>query len=225
METLEWTKHSDAMFKSWTDAQTNMWNEWLKAMQGFGIFPSSQVWNTTIGKFPSSQVWDKTIEAGKENNMGTRTGNAVVEMLKQDHQTVKKLFEEFNEAEGKAKAEIAKTVIQELEVHADLEERLIYPAIRDEVDADDMMNEAVEEHHLVHVLIAELKKLKPSDERFDAKFNVLGELVTHHIEEEEGEILPQAEDSKIDWEELTSRVMKRKEQLVAKHTSTSRKRR
>ena len=53
METLEWTKHSDAMFKTWTDAQTNMWNEWLKAMQGFG-------------KFPSSQVWDKTIEAGKE---------------------------------------------------------------------------------------------------------------------------------------------------------------
>ena len=36
METLEWTKHSDAMFKSWTDAQTNMWNEWVKAMQGFG---------------------------------------------------------------------------------------------------------------------------------------------------------------------------------------------
>ena len=110
-------------------------------------------------------------------------------------------------------------------MHADLEERLIYPAIRDEVDADDMMNEAVEEHHLVHVLIAELKKLKPSDERFDAKFNVLGELVTHHIEEEEDEILPQAEDSKIDWEELASRVMKRKEQLVAKGTSTSRKRR
>jgi len=43
------------------------------------------------------------------------------------------------------------------------------PAIREEIDADDKMNEAVEEHHLVHVLIAELKKLKPSDERFEAK--------------------------------------------------------
>ena len=61
------------------------------------------------------------------------------------------------------------------------------------------MNEAVEEHHLVHVLIAELKKLKPSDERFDAKFNVLGELVKHHIEEEEGEMFPQAEKGDIDW--------------------------
>ena len=64
METLEWTKHSDAMFKSWTDAQTNMWNEWLKAMQGFGNFPSSQVGNTTIGKFPSSQVGGQDDRSG-----------------------------------------------------------------------------------------------------------------------------------------------------------------
>ena len=130
--------------------------------------------------------------------MGTRTENAVVEMLKQDHEKVKGLFEEFKETEGREKTEIANTVIQELEVHADLDERLVYPAIREEIDADDKMNEAIEEHHLVHVLIAELKKLKPSDERFEAKFTVLGELVKHHIEEEEGEMLPQAEKSNID---------------------------
>ena len=157
--------------------------------------------------------------------MGTRTENAVVEMLKQDHEKVKGLFEEFKETEGREKTEIAKTVIQELEVHADLEERLVYPAIREEIEADDKMNEAIEEHHLVHVLIAELKKLKPSDERFEAKFTVLGELVKHHIEEEEGEMLPQAEKSNIDWEDLESRVMKRKEQLMAKDTAASRKRR
>jgi hemerythrin-like domain-containing protein len=157
--------------------------------------------------------------------MGTRTENAVVEMLKEDHEKVKGLFEEFKKTEGREKTEIAKTVIEELEVHADLEERLIYPAIREEIDADDMMNEAVEEHHLVHVLIAELKKLKPSDERFDAKFNVLGELVKHHIEEEEGEILPEAEKSNIDWDDLESRVMKRKEELMTKNASPSRKRR
>ncbi|MGD9726252.1 MAG: hemerythrin domain-containing protein [Nitrospiraceae bacterium] len=73
--------------------------------------------------------------------MGSRTGNAVMEMLKDDHEKVKGLFEEFKETEGKEKIEIANTVIQELEVHADLEERLMYPAIRDEIDADDMMNE------------------------------------------------------------------------------------
>ena len=155
--------------------------------------------------------------------MGNRTGSAVVEMLKEDHEKVKGLFEDFKEAKGKEKAGIAKTAIQELEVHADLEERLIYPAIREEIDADDKMNEAVEEHHVVHVLLKELKKLKPSDDKFEAKFNVLGELVKHHIEEEEGEILPQAEKSSIDWEELQTKVMKRKEQVMAKSSLTSRK--
>jgi hypothetical protein len=157
--------------------------------------------------------------------MAILTSNSVVAMLKEDHQKVMDLFEEFKEAEGREKTEISKTALQELEVHADLEERLIYPAIRAEIDADDTMNEAVEEHHLVHVLIAELKKLKPSDERYEAKFNVLGELVKHHVQEEEGEILPQAEQSDLDWEKLETRVRKRKDQLLTKASSRTRRRR
>ena len=79
-----------------------------------------------------------------------------------------------------------------------------------------MMNEAVEEHHLVHVLIKELKKLKPKDEVFQAKFKVLGELVKHHIEEEEGEMLPKAQESEINWEKLQTAVMKRRETMTSK---------
>lgn len=145
----------------------------------------------------------------------------VIEMLKEDHDKVKALFEEFEAADDREKGEIAKTALQDLEVHAELEEKLIYPAIRAEIDEDDMMNEAVEEHHLVHVLIAELKKLKASDDKFKAKFTVLGELVKHHIEEEEGEMLPQAEKGNIDWDELEIRVMKRREQLMTKASSSS----
>jgi len=160
---------------------------------------------------------------GGEKTMGIFTTNSVVAMLKEDHEKVKQLFEEFNELKGREKSEVAKAAIRELEVHAELEERIIYPAIRQEIDMDDTMNEAVEEHHLVHVLIRELKKLKPSDEVFEAKFNVLSELVQHHVEEEEGEILPQAEKSDLDWEELESKVMKRKEQLLAKPRSSARR--
>ncbi len=81
----------------------------------------------------------------------------------------------------------------------------------------------VEEHHVVHVFIREFKKLKPSDERFEAKFNVLGELVKHHIQEEEGEILPQAQDSDLDWEALDAKVMTRREQLMSSGSIFSRK--
>ncbi len=142
--------------------------------------------------------------------------SGVVEMLKEDHEKVKGLFEEYESAASQEQAEIAATAIFELEIHAELEEKLIYPAIREAIDDNDMMNEAVEEHHLVHVLIAELKKLKPKDEKFHAKFTVLSELVKHHIEEEEGELLPQAERHDIDWDVLEVAVMKRKEALMAK---------
>jgi hypothetical protein len=144
----------------------------------------------------------------------------VIEMLKDDHEKVKGLFEHFESAEGKEQADIAATAIMELEVHADLEEKLIYPAIREEIDEDEMMNEAVEEHHLVHVLIKELKKLKPKDEVFQAKFKVLGELVKHHIEEEESEMLPKAQESEIAWEKLEAAVVKRREALVSKLIGT-----
>ena len=142
--------------------------------------------------------------------------SGVIEMLKEDHEKVKGLFEDFESAEGREQADIAATAIMELEVHADLEEKLIYPAIRKHIDEDEMMNEAVEEHHLVHVLIKELKKLKPKDEVFQAKFKVLGELVKHHIEEEEGEMLPKAQESDIDWEKLETAVMKRRETMTSK---------
>lgn len=147
--------------------------------------------------------------------------SGVIEMLKEDHAKVKGLFEEFESADSREQAEIAATAIIELEVHAELEEKLIYPAIREAIDDSDMMNEAVEEHHLVHVLIAELKKLKPKDEKFHAKFSVLSELVKHHIEEEEGEMLPEAERHDIDWDALEAAVMKRKETLMAKYSKKS----
>jgi len=142
--------------------------------------------------------------------------SGVIEMLKEDHEKVKGLFEDFESAEGREQADIATTAIMELEVHADLEEKLVYPAIREHIDEDEMMNEAVEEHHLVHVLIRELKKLKPKGEVFQAKFKVLGELVKHHIEEEEGEMLPKSQESEIDWEKLEAAVVKRRETITSK---------
>lgn len=146
----------------------------------------------------------------------------VTDMLRDDHQKVKALFEEFEEADdAKAKQRIVETALAELEVHAKLEEELIYPAIRAEIDEDDLMDEALEEHHVVHGLIGELKKMKPSDGRYDAKFTVLAENVRHHIKEEESEMFPKAEDCDLDWEALHQQAMKRKDHLMAKVGTSS----
>jgi hemerythrin superfamily protein len=148
------------------------------------------------------------------------SASSVTDMLRKDHKKVKGLFEEFGQAEdATTKQRIVETALMELEVHSKLEEELIYPAIRAEVGDDDLMDEALEEHHVVHGLLGELKKMEPSDERYDAKFTVLAENVRHHIKEEESEMFPKAEDSEIDWEALCSQVMKRKEQLTAKKAS------
>src|SRR5688500_17079476 len=78
------------------------------------------------------------------------------------------------------------------------------------------MDEALEEHHAAELLIKELRKMGPKDERYRAKFKVLAEMVKHHIEEEESQILPQAEDSDLDLTELGQEAMMRKEKLMAK---------
>jgi len=121
-----------------------------------------------------------------------------VELLKEDHEKVRGLFDEFEGTENRrSKMRIARETILELDVHAGIEEEIFYPAFRAEIEeeeSDEMILEAEEEHHVVHLLIAEIKELLGSnDERFDAKFTVLMENVRHHMEEEENEMLPKAD--------------------------------
>lgn len=144
-----------------------------------------------------------------------------VSMLKEDHRKVKELFERFEEATDTAtKREIAQQAIKELKVHAALEEELFYPAVREEIDEEEKIDEAVEEHHVVKLLIAELSKMKPSDAHFDAKFTVLAENVKHHIEEEEGEVIPEVE-GEIDGDGLGQQMAERKEKLEGRMNGAS----
>lgn len=106
----------------------------------------------------------------------------------------------------------------EIEVHTTLEEELFYPAMKRKTDQDgkDLVVEAVEEHHVVTTLMDELKGLDPTDERYDAKFKVLMETVSHHIEEEEGEMFLEAEEVLGErLERLGAQMEERKQYLTA----------
>lgn len=115
-------------------------------------------------------------------------------LLREDHKTVEKLFKRFEKTEDEDKAErreIADTVIEELTVHAWIEEQLFYPAAREAApDTTDHVLESVEEHHAVVWMLSELKDMDPADERFKAKMSVLMENVRHHVEEEEKDWFP-----------------------------------
>lgn len=143
-----------------------------------------------------------------------------IKLLKDDHQKVKKLFREYEELGDRAhksKQRIAEQVFLELEVHSQLEEEIFYPAVQATADKEgkELVAEGIEEHHVVDVLINELRALSPEDEQFDAKFKVLTENVEHHIEEEEGEMLPDAEKTLgKETERLAERMIQRKQELL-----------
>ncbi len=118
-----------------------------------------------------------------------------ITLLKQDHKTVEGLFKRFEKAgenAHKTKRDIADKIVEELSVHAAIEEQVFYPAVREAVpDEEDTVLESLEEHHVVKWLLSEIDGMSPEAERFDAKVTVLIENVRHHVEEEETELFPE----------------------------------
>jgi hemerythrin superfamily protein len=113
-------------------------------------------------------------------------------LLKTDHRKVETLFKSFEKTDGKQKkATLAKQIVTELSIHAAIEEQVFYPAVRKAMkkkDDEEMILEALEEHHIVKWVLSEIEKMDPEDERFDAKVKVLCENVDHHVKEEENEL-------------------------------------
>jgi hemerythrin superfamily protein len=145
-------------------------------------------------------------------------GPNAVELLRKDHQTVKALFREFDAAEHPDEKErIVKRSLDELEVHASVEEKIFYPAVReDSPDAADKLDEALEEHHAARLLMHELRGMSAEDERFDAKFRVLTEMVKHHVKEEEAEMFARARTGHLDLNGLAKRLQAAKTSLTTK---------
>src|SRR3954451_15863208 len=117
-----------------------------------------------------------------------------ITLLKNDHRTVEDLFKRFEKAGDGAlaqKRQIVDRIIEELFVHAVIEEQVLYPVARATVPgAEDMVLESLEEHHIVKWVLSELEGMEPESERFLAKVTVLMENVRHHVKEEEGDFFP-----------------------------------
>jgi hemerythrin superfamily protein len=120
-----------------------------------------------------------------------------MQLLKRDHKVVKELFAEYEklgDGDVEEKERLWQQINEELTIHAEIEERLFYPAVREAQsdEAEDLVNEAIEEHRVVKTLLEEMSELEAGDDAFDAKMKVLRENVEHHADEEEKEMFSQA---------------------------------
>ncbi|PZP87279.1 MAG: hemerythrin HHE cation-binding protein [Azospirillum brasilense] len=143
--------------------------------------------------------------------------NDAILILKKDHDVVDALFDDFKKAESRdEKCRIALEAINELRMHALVEEEIFYPAMRAQGVDKDMLNEADEEHHVAKLLIAELATMDGSEQHFDAKFTVLAENIRHHVKEEEHDLFPKCRDTEVDMVALGERMLARKDELKTK---------
>ena len=144
------------------------------------------------------------------NNSAARS--EIIEELKEDHKRVRQAFREAEKLDAEEDGEELKALVDqtcaELEVHAQLEEELFYPAAREVLKEADLVDEAEVEHMSAKALIAQLREMSPEDEKYAATFKVLGEYVNHHIKEEEREMFRIARGSlsREDLQELGARM-------------------
>jgi hemerythrin superfamily protein len=121
-------------------------------------------------------------------------GPDALALLQGQHDEIRSRFEEFGGLSSRAskkKDELVRSIITDLVKHAEIEEQVFYPAVRDELDGlGDELDEDLEEHHAAELLLSELDGVSSDAPRFDAKVKVLQENVLHHMEEEESDLFP-----------------------------------
>lgn len=143
------------------------------------------------------------------------------ELLKQDHKKVSGIFEKLDattERGVKTREELFTQLKTELDIHAQIEEQILYPVLKEVKETHEITLEAFEEHAVVKQLLAELDALSKDDETWGAKLTVLKENVEHHVEEEEGEMFKDARKvlGKEQIDELGARLQQAKEQKKAR---------
>jgi hemerythrin-like domain-containing protein len=131
--------------------------------------------------------------------MTTRNkGTNAITLLKEDHRTVRSLLEKLESSTERAaetREKLLDRIEQELKIHTTIEEEIFYPAYRNRVSKRDdtkLYHEAMQEHHVVDVMLAEIKSSDPGSEEYSAKAKVIKDLVEHHVEEEEKQMFPRA---------------------------------
>lgn len=113
-----------------------------------------------------------------------------IDLLKEEHDVVDKLFQKVKATPEGDHRELFQEIKANLEEHTHIEETIFYPKLKEEGDEElkKITLEGIEEHHQAKVFLREISNLSEDSEKFEAKLQVLMEDITHHVQEEEGEM-------------------------------------
>ena len=102
-------------------------------------------------------------------------------------------------------------------MHAQVEEEIFYPAVKEALKDKELVPEATVEHASLKDLIAQVQNVEPDGEMFDAKIKVMSEYVKHHVKEEQNEMFKKAKATKLDMVALGEQMSARKDELLGLH--------
>jgi hemerythrin-like domain-containing protein len=145
-----------------------------------------------------------------------------IKLLEDDHEDLKKLLkqgDDTTERAVKTRAALLQEIAAKLTAHEKIEEDIFYPALKEHPKAKDIVLEGYQEHHVVDLIMAELKDTSEDDERWGAKFSVMKENIEHHIEEEEGDMFKTARSvfSREELDEMGTRMEQMKNEVLTAH--------
>lgn len=178
---------------------------------------------STARKAPAAPKAAKSLKATKtaKTSKAAKTPKApkaqdAVALLRADHKLVSGLFDDYEKTRSPArKKALVSKICDELTVHAQVEEEIFYPAVKQALKDKELVPEATVEHATLKDLIAQVEGKEPDGEMFDAKIKVMSEYVKHHVKEEQNEMFPKAKRTKLDMAALGGQMAARKEELKA----------
>lgn len=145
-----------------------------------------------------------------------------ITLLKSDHRKVEKIFSQIEEGTGN-REQLFTELMNELTVHAEIEEKLFYPAVKNAKQTHDVVLESFEEHKQVKMVLADLAKADKNTEHWLAGLKVLMEDVQHHVGEEEKELFPKVEKTVLTEKQLND-LGKQMEEMKTRELAATRQR-
>jgi hemerythrin superfamily protein len=153
----------------------------------------------------------------RKSSKSTSTKKTALTLLKADHAEVKELFKEFKKLtkaeDTEGQEEIVRAACKALTIHAQIEEEIFYPALRNAGVSEDSLDEADVEHSHIKELVEQLENASSEDELFEARVTVLSEYVEHHVQEEESTLFSEARKSDVDLVSLGEELEAKKAEL------------